>query len=110
VASESGAHVLQRALPLDLSTARSARMAFHSWFMSSASWGEVQVRGEDGEWTTLEVIGGSDTWTPVEIDLSAYLGEVVEVRIVFYAVGGGRAAPDVWRIEGIALDVGRRRQ
>ena len=88
-ASESGRLVLQRAAPLDLTAATGATLLFRSWLSTPASWGEVQVRGDDGQWTTVQVIDGSDAWTPIVIDLSAYLGQVIDVRFVFYTTGGG---------------------
>jgi len=56
----------------------------------------VQVRGEDGEWRTVQVVDPSDVWRPMAIDLTDYLGQVVDVRFVLYRAAG--AAPEIWRI------------
>ncbi len=106
VASASGHPVLQRSTPLDLTTATSASLAFRSWLSASASWGEVQVRGKDGEWTTVLVIYGSDAWSPIAIDLSAYLGEVVDVRFVFRPAGG-EGVSENWQVGAIQVEIKR---
>ena len=45
--------------PLDLDRRHRRDILFRSWLSTSASWGEVQVRGDDGEWTTVSVVDGS---------------------------------------------------
>jgi hypothetical protein len=99
-----GPQVVQGALALDLTSASSATLAFGSWLAAAESWGELQVRGRDGEWTTLRVIKASEDWAPIVVDLADYLGQVVDVRLVFYATGG---APGIWRVGEIAIDVRR---
>jgi len=95
---------VQSPLALDLRAATSATLAFESWLTTAGAWGEVQVRGEDGEWKTLRVITSADDWTAVVVDLDDYLGQVVDVRFVFYpAVGADR-----WRRSDLGIDVSRR--
>ena len=79
--------MVQREVTVDLTAATSATLAFRAWLPMSAAWGEVQVRGEDGEWKTIEVIRGSDDWAQLVLDLSEYLGQVVDVRLVVYPAG-----------------------
>jgi len=100
----SGPQIVQSPLALDLRAATSATLAFESWLTTAGAWGEVQVRGEDGEWKTLRVITSADDWTAVVVDLDDYLGQVVDVRFVFYpAVGADR-----WRRSDLGIDVSRR--
>jgi hypothetical protein len=91
-----GPQILQAVSALDLTAASSAAIAFESWLTVAGAWGEVQVRGDDGEWRTLEIVRPSDVWRPMAIDLSEYAGQVVDVRFVLYSAGG--AAPEIWRI------------
>jgi hypothetical protein len=79
--------VLQRDVPVDLTTASSAAFAFRAWLPRSTAWGEVQVRGEDGDWKTVQIIRGSDDWALYVVDLTDYLGQAVDVRIVVYPPG-----------------------
>jgi hypothetical protein len=92
----SGPQIVQSPLALDLRAATSATLAFESWLTTAGAWGEVQVRGEDGEWRTVQVVDPSDVWRPMAIDLTDYLGQVVDVRFVLYRAAG--AAPEIWRI------------
>jgi hypothetical protein len=85
--SRNGPPVLQREVAVDLTAATSARFAFRAWLPVSAAWGEVQVRGDDGEWKTVQVIRGSDDWAQLVVDLSEYLGQVVDLRVVVYPGG-----------------------
>jgi hypothetical protein len=42
------------------------------------------------------------------VDLSAYLGQVIEVRFVYFPIAGwAPATPDTWRLDGIAIEAGR---
>ncbi len=107
--ASGGPAVLERVGVLDLSEAARAALAFRSRLPASASWGEVQVRGEAGQWTTVHVVGGEEAWTTITIDLSAYLGQVVNVRFVFHgAASFASAVPDFWRIQNIVVDVATR--
>jgi hypothetical protein len=94
--SGSGPQILQSAMALDLRAASSAVLAFESWLTTAGAWGEVQVKGEDGEWQTVRIVGPSDVWRPMAIDLTDYLGQMVDVRFVLYSATG--AAPEIWRI------------
>lgn len=77
-------HILQRDAAIDLTASTGATFALRAWLPRSAAWGEVQLRGDDGEWRTVQVIRGSDDWAQLVIDLTEYLGQVVDVRIVVY--------------------------
>ena len=92
----SGPQILQGAVALDLTAATSAVLMFESWLTTSGAWGEVQVRGEDGEWRTVQIVDPSDVWSPMAVDLTEYLGQMVDVRFVLYSAAG--AAPEIWRI------------
>ncbi len=76
--------IVQRDAAIDLTASTSATFALRAWLPRSAAWGEVQVRGDDGEWRTVQVIRGSDDWAQLVVDLTEYLGQVVDVRVVVY--------------------------
>ena len=61
--------------------------------MSSGSRGAVQVSTDGVSWETVHVVAPSLTWIPVEVDLGAYLGEVIHVRLVFQGVPPTGEAP-----------------
>ena len=92
--SGSGPQILQSTMALDLRAASSATLAFESWIITAGAWGEVQVRGEDGEWQTVQIVGSSDIWTPMAIDLTDYVGQMVDVRFVLYSAAGA----EIWRL------------
>ena len=92
----SGPQILQGATALDLTASTSAMLMFESWLTTNGAWGEVQVRGEDGEWKTVQLVHPSDVWRPMAIDLTDYVGQMVDVRFVLYSAAG--AAPEIWRI------------
>jgi hypothetical protein len=107
VAAGDGPYILQRAKAIDLSDATNATLTFKSW-LTGVSRGEVQVRGSGGEWTTVLTVDATDAWAPMSVDLSAYLGQVIELRFVYFPVAGSSfAMSDTWRLDGIAIETGR---
>ncbi len=107
-ASDARVHVLERG-PIDLRSAADARLHVESWLRSAASRATIQVSADGGlTWDTVHTVAASDGWMRIDIDLSAYTGSVIHIRFVFDgAAPADDAAPDVWRLGTIEMEVRR---
>lgn len=92
--------------PVDLTPASSAVLRFQSRLESAASTAEVQVSVDSVNWTTVHDVLPSASGQEVEVDLSAFVGQVVYVQFVFDAVPPADAAvADAWRVENVEVQV-----
>ncbi len=78
----SEVRVLER---IDLRDATRAQVTVRSWLPAGASGVEVQVSRDGVTWLTVAVLIGSDDWASWIIDLQDFLGEVIQIRLVFPA-------------------------
>ncbi len=92
---------------VDLTAASAASLTFESWLTSSRSRAEVQVTVDGGAtWETIQEVEPSDGWGPVEVDLAAFLGRMIAVRLrLSTPPPADSAAPDVWRVRALAFVV-----
>jgi len=105
-ATTTARSVLQWAEAIDLTNATSATLTFQSKLSSAASTASAQVSLDGVTWETIADIPPSDGWTPVSIDLSAFAGHVIYVRLVFDGVAPGLGvAPDTWLIDDVLIAV-----
>jgi hypothetical protein len=92
--------------PVDLTTVTGATLRFESALSSIASPAAVEVSLDGDTWQTLASVGdGSAT---LVVNLDDFVGRLIYVRFVFDAAPPPLgAAPDVWRIGRVVIDVKR---
>ena len=107
VAIGTGSSVWDPEGPVDLTAATAARLTFASWLSSRGSTATVEVSLDGGgTWVPVAEVAGSETWVPIEVDLGAYVGQVLDVRFVFDAIApADQADPDTRRIVDVEVDV-----
>jgi hypothetical protein len=89
---------------IDLTDASGARLSLDSWLLAPSIYGEIQVRTGDGDWMPLLNLGSADDWTSIEIELDAWLGRRIALRLVWRNEDGrntGTWAIRHWRVEVI---------
>jgi hypothetical protein len=102
----TGRAVLRLLAPIDLTHATAAHLTFQSWLSAGASSGAVQASIDGVTWQTVTLVPPSDAWTLVDVDLSAFVGQVVSVRFVYDAIAPPTGvAPEVWRIDQLTVDI-----
>jgi len=91
--------------PLDLSLTELPRVAFYSLGMMDGASGMVQILGSSGLWETVAVVITSSEWQVVDIDLSAYLGSVIQIRFVWDAttIDPTLGASTFWHIDEVIV-------
>ena len=91
--------------PLDLTAATEARITFASWLSTRGSTATVAVSVDGGgTWVSVAEVAASETWVPIEVDLGAYVGQLVDVRFVFDAVAPtDPAEADVWQVDDVQV-------
>jgi N-acetylneuraminic acid mutarotase len=103
VAVEGGSRTLwQRTL--DLSTANDVSLRLESWLRAdeSTAWIEVSVDGRT--WSSIGVLVPAEEWTSIDVDLAAYSGQIVHVRMRFDGVQPRFGmAPDFWGIRNVVV-------
>jgi len=105
VALGTGPSVWELEGPIDLTGASGARISFASWLSTSASTATVQVSTDGGAtWVPVTEVAASETWMPIEVDLGAYLGQVIDVRFVLDGSAPvDLAESDVWRLDDVQV-------
>jgi len=99
----TGRAVLQWTEPIDLTNASSAHLTFESWLESRGSTASVQVSVDGANWQTIMTVPAADRWTTIDLDLGAFSGQTIYVRLVFDGVGpAGAVQPDTWRVRAVA--------
>jgi len=104
-AVEIGPRVLQWVSPIDLTSASAARLCFESFLTTLDSRALIQVSLDGGlTWMTTYVAAPTDTWQPIEVHFDQFLGEQVEVRLLFEAITPttGEQA-DIWRVRALTV-------
>jgi hypothetical protein len=71
---------------IDLTQAGRARLQFAAGLALNDGWVDVQVRTAGREWITIGTTVLDDVTKWLEIDLEAFLGEILEVRFVLHGV------------------------
>ena len=93
--------------PVDPTAATEARLTFASWLSTRESTASVEVSLDGGgTWVAVAEVAASETWVPIDVDLSAYVGQVLDVRFVFDAVApADPATPDSWRVDEVDVEI-----
>jgi hypothetical protein len=104
VATATGMQTLAWPLPVDLTTQSDARLRFRSRLSAGGSAGEVQVSLDGTTWQTVAAVPRGDEWLDIDVDLGAFAGSVLSVRLVFEAVApASGGSPDVWLVEAMTV-------
>jgi hypothetical protein len=89
---------------LDLGATTNPTLAFESSLEGTGTTGLAQVSLTGVDWITIAEVSPSSEWTTIDVDLSAFAGEIVQVRLVFDAP---RRLPDPasdrWRVRNLRL-------
>jgi hypothetical protein len=92
---------------------KNPRLRFWHWFsFSSADYGYVQIKTENGEWTNVsdQYRGVSSAiWSYPSLDLTAYADSVIQIAFYFHSDNSGSSTPDVssgWYIDDVNLVTG----
>lgn len=83
---------------VDLSGASNPALSFTSSLSANSATAAVQVSAAGGDWATVTVVSADDA--APSVDLSAYAGQVVNVRFVWI---GGDDAADAWSVSGVSM-------
>lgn len=97
-----GTSSLRLAQPIDLSTAPGAQVAFTYRMSAQASMGRLEIRTAiNPTWRPLTQLSPAADWTPLVVDVSAYIGQVVEFRFVWESSEG--AVGDLWALDNLSV-------
>ncbi len=99
-ASADGISTLIWMQPIDLSAAQTPRLVFYSKLASTVSQAVVQAQTAGGEWQTVAIVNASDDWAETLVNLSAYSGQVINLRFAWIAT----ASADRWAIDLVGVD------
>jgi hypothetical protein len=88
---------------LDLRNAHRTKLCFDSLLVGQRSIARIEI--SDGLfWAAIGVLPQADQWTSIELDLSAYVGRSVFVRLVWYGSDTEqRKPPEQWRIRDVRI-------
>ncbi len=90
---------------IDLRGATTARLTFMSW-LSAPSQVFVEVRMNGSEWLPVSLVPASEAWRSLDVDLTPYVGSLIEVRFVLVAQDRlERSTAGVWSLEDLRVDV-----
>jgi hypothetical protein len=92
---------LTLAAPVELTGATRAVLTARSWFTGATARATVQFSVDDVHWETFTHVAPSDTWMPLEVNLGAWAGHAVHLRLVFDTA---EPAGDTWRVEPLAVE------
>ena len=88
--------------PIDLTAATAPQLTFASNLAASSASAAVQVQSADGgEWLTPAVMLPTDGWQNQAVDLSAFAGDTVNIRMVWI---GGPDEADRWWFDEVVVD------
>ncbi len=96
--------------PVDLTTAPTAELEFAYYYETESTGGSfdqrwIQIRVGNGPWTGLEQLSGDPmgTWLLKTIDLSPYLGSIVQIRYYFDTINDISNAFQGWYIDDVSV-------
>ena len=92
---------------IDLTTASSAALHFTSWLNSDDAAAQVQVSVDGGDWVTIGTASESKGWQPMAIDLSDFVGHVIEVRFVFEPDAAELTPSALWLIHAMQVEISK---
>jgi uncharacterized delta-60 repeat protein len=108
--AESGsASTLRTNTVIDLTTASAAALSFASWLKSADAVAEVQVSVGGGEWVTVAAASESNGWQTMDIDLTDFVGHVIEVRFVFEPDAAESRRPEAWLLRALQVHITKGR-
>ena len=89
---------------LDLGSLRQPALTFQSQFTGDRSTALAQVSLDGTSWLTVANLPATADWTTIDLDLSAFAGNIVQVRLVFDAAEPPPGLPpDRWRVRHVRL-------
>lgn len=102
--------------PVDLTTSPSGELEFAYYYETESTgatfdkrW--IQIRLGNGPWTGLEQLSGDpmDTWHLKTIDLSPYLGNIIQIRFFFDTINDISNAHQGWYVDDFSVAVVKQR-
>jgi hypothetical protein len=94
--------------PIDLTSVTSATLHVTAWLSSKTSPARVQVSRDGVTWETIDELPAIDLWTTVDVDLGAFIGQSLYLRIVFDgAPPGSPGEPEFWQLGEIRVTLSR---
>jgi hypothetical protein len=103
-AAASVPSVLRLNAPIDLTSRAAARLILRLQLAPVPAEGEVQVSTDRMRWVTVAAIAGSDRVEVMDIDLAAFAGRLLWLRIVGRLGDTARPVPGgIWRIERLDI-------
>jgi hypothetical protein len=86
----------------------SATLHVTAWLSSKTSPARVQVSRDGVTWETIDELPAIDLWTTVDVDLGAFIGQSLYLRIVFDgAPPGSPGEPEFWQLGEIRVTLSR---
>jgi hypothetical protein len=93
--------------PVDLTAAPSAELEFAYYYQTelTADRRSIEIRLGDGPWQVLELLSGDpmNSWILKTVDLSSYLGNIVQIRFFFDTVDSLNNQFQGWYIDDVSL-------
>lgn len=100
---------LTRQMIDDLSIDDGQQFHFQSWLNSPRSQGSVgivEIWTAATDWRPEFAVPASETWTDVTVDLSAYQGQTVQIRLVWYFVPSPEGeVNDYWMVNALRVEL-----
>lgn len=105
LANATGGAALSWGNAIDLRDATTARLTFMSR-LSAPRQAFVEVRVNGFEWLPVALVSTSPAWLSLDVDLTPYVGSLIEVRFVLVAQDRLEGSPaGVWSLEDLRVDV-----
>lgn len=102
--------------PIDITTSPSAELEFAYYYETESTGATVdrrwiQIRNGNGPWMGLEQLSGDPmgTWHLKTVDLSAHLGNIIQIRFFFDTINDISNAHQGWYVDDFSVAVVKQR-
>ncbi len=106
VSANNQADVLRWNRAIDLTAVQPGQLvqlSFESLLTSAESTALVQVSADGINWTTLGTAAPIGQWTQMTYDLSAFVGQQVQLQFVWQGVMTDKQKPDSWWVDEVSV-------
>ncbi|HVU13043.1 MAG TPA: hypothetical protein VHD90_17315 [Phototrophicaceae bacterium] len=91
-------NILRWNRPIDLHSVSSASLSVQSMLIS-ANPALVQISSDGTNWTSIGSIPASPQWQTASVDLSAYVGQVIQLQFMWVSPSPG----DTWQLDNVTV-------